>query len=109
MGAVRRDAVIWGGPYLFIKVAIEHVAPPVVVVGRTAWPPFHFYGSPIGPTPSPMLSRWRPLLAFAALEMAIPWFLLTDAERHLPSGLTGLLIACVPIVGAVVAFLLEGT
>jgi drug/metabolite transporter (DMT)-like permease len=38
--------------------------------------------------------------------MAIPWFLLTDAERHLPSGLTGLLIACVPIIGAVVAFFL---
>ena len=32
----------------------------------------------------PALGRWRPLLAFAALEMAIPWFLLTDAERHLP-------------------------
>jgi drug/metabolite transporter (DMT)-like permease len=46
------------------------------------------------------------VLAFAALEMAIPWFLLTDAERHLPSGLTGLLIACVPIVGAIAAFLL---
>ena len=45
-------------------------------------------------------------MAFAALEMAIPWFLLTDAERHLPSGLTGLLIACVPIIGAVVAFFL---
>jgi len=54
----------------------------------------------------PALARWRPLLAFAALEMAIPWFLLTDAERHLPSGLTGLLIACVPIVGTVAAFLL---
>jgi drug/metabolite transporter (DMT)-like permease len=38
--------------------------------------------------------------------MAVPWLLLTSAEQHLPSGLTGLLIACVPIVGAVVAYLL---
>ena len=28
--------VIWGVPYLFIKVAVEHMAPPVVVFGRTA-------------------------------------------------------------------------
>jgi drug/metabolite transporter (DMT)-like permease len=54
----------------------------------------------------PALAHWRPLLAFATLEMAVPWLLLTSAEQHLPSGLTGLLIACVPIVGAVVAYLL---
>jgi drug/metabolite transporter (DMT)-like permease len=98
---------IWGVPYLFIKVAVEHVAPPVVVFGRTS----------IGAVPilvlaaragalRPALAHWRWVLAFAALEMAGPWLLLTNAEQHLPSGLTGLLIACVPIVGAVAAFAL---
>ena len=98
---------IWGVPYLFIKVAVEHMAPPVVVFGRTAIAvvPLLFVATRAGAI-RPALACWRPLLAFAALEMAIPWFLLTDAERHLPSGLTGLLIACVPIVGAVVAYLL---
>ena len=98
---------IWGVPYLFIKVAVEHMAPPVVVFGRTAVAvvPLLVIAVRAGAI-RPTLTRWRPLLAFAAIEMAIPWFLLTDAERHLPSGLTGLLIACVPIVGAVVAFLL---
>ena len=96
---------IWGVPYLFIKVAVEHMAPPVVVFGRTAIAvvPLLIVATRAGAI-RPALARWRPLLAFATLEMAIPWFLLTDAERHLPSGLTGLLIACVPIVGAVVAF-----
>jgi drug/metabolite transporter (DMT)-like permease len=98
---------IWGVPYLFIKVAVEHVSPPVVVFGRSSLAAlallvFAGRAGAIAPT----LRRWRPVLAFAALEMAIPWFLLTDAERHLPSGLTGLLIACVPIVGAIAAFLL---
>jgi drug/metabolite transporter (DMT)-like permease len=98
---------IWGVPYLFIKVAVEDLSPHVVVFGRTsiaavlvvvvaartnalraAW------------------AHWRWVLAFAALEMAGPWLLLTDAETRLPSGLTGLLIACVPIVGAVAAFAL---
>ncbi len=82
--------VIWGVPYLFIKVAVEHVAPPVVVFGRTALAalPLLWFAHRADAI-RPALSRWRPLLAFAALEMAIPWFLLTDAERHLPSGLTG--------------------
>ena len=98
---------IWGVPYLFIKVAVEHMSPPVVVFGRTsiAVVPLLIVATRAGAI-RPALACWRPLLAFAALEMAIPWFLLTDAERHLPSGLTGLLIACVPIVGAVVAYLL---
>jgi drug/metabolite transporter (DMT)-like permease len=98
---------IWGVPYLFIKVAVEHMPPPVVVFGRTsiAVVPLLIIAARAGAL-RPALACWRPLLAFAALEMAIPWFLLTDAERHLPSGLTGLLIACVPIVGAVVGFLL---
>ena len=98
---------IWGVPYLFIKVAVEHLAPPVVVFGRTAVAivPLLIIAARAGAI-RPALARWRPLLAFAALEMAIPWLLLTDAERRLPSGLTGLLIACVPIVGAVVAFAL---
>jgi drug/metabolite transporter (DMT)-like permease len=98
---------IWGVPYLFIKVAVEHMSPPVVVFGRSAVTivPLLIVAVRAGAI-RPALVRWRPLLAFAAIEMAIPWLLLTDAERRLPSGLTGLLIACVPIVGAVVAFAL---
>jgi drug/metabolite transporter (DMT)-like permease len=98
---------IWGVPYLFIKVAVEHVSPPIVVFGRSSLAAIALlvFAARAGAI-TPTLQRWRPVLAFAALEMAIPWFLLTDAERHLPSGLTGLLIACVPIVGAIAAFLL---
>ena len=98
---------IWGVPYLFIKVAVEHLSPPVVVFGRTsiAAVPLVFFAARADAL-RPTLAYWKPVLAFALLEMAIPWLLLTDAEQHLPSGLTGLLIACVPIVGAIVAFLL---
>jgi len=49
----------------------------------------------------PVLRRWRPLLAFAAIEIAIPWLLLGNAEQHLSSSLTGLLVAAVPLVGVV--------
>lgn len=98
---------IWGVPYLFIKVAVEHVEPAVVVFGRTiiATIPLLLIASRAGAL-KPALQHWRMVVAFAAIEMAGPWILLTNAEQHLPSGLTGLLIACVPIFGAVVAFLL---
>ena len=43
---------------------------------------------------------------FAIIEMAIPWILLTTAEEHLASGLTALIIASVPVVGTVAAFVL---
>jgi drug/metabolite transporter (DMT)-like permease len=99
--------LIWGVPYLLIKVAVDDLHPTVVVFGRTSLAVVVLV--PIAASRGalrPALLHWRPVLAFAALELAGPWFLLTDAERHLPSGLTGLLVACVPIVGAVTAYLL---
>ncbi len=99
--------LIWGVPYLLIKVAVDDLDPTVLVFGRTSIAalvlvPIALHRGAIRPA----LRRWRPVIAFAAIEMAGPWYLLTDAERHLPSGLTGLLVACVPIVGALTAFLL---
>jgi drug/metabolite transporter (DMT)-like permease len=44
----------------------------------------------------------RGWLLFAAIEIAIPWLLLGNAEQHLPSALTGLLVAAVPLVGVVI-------
>src|SRR6516162_7500748 len=99
--------VIWGIPYLLIKVAVEHVAPPVVVFGRTSLASALLLAiaSRTGAARA-ALTRWRWVLAFAAIEMAVPWLALTDAERRLPSGLTGLLVACVPLFGTFIAYLL---
>jgi drug/metabolite transporter (DMT)-like permease len=100
-------SVIWGLPYLFIKVAVAHLAPPVIVFGRTSLAAVVLLvlaarAGAIGPA----LRHWRPVLAFAAIEMAGPWLLLTNAEKRLPSGLTGLLVSCVPIFGALSAYAL---
>jgi len=100
-------SVIWGVPYLLIKVAVEHVEPAVVVFARTA----------VAAVPllvvaartralRPAVAHWKPVLAFAAIEMAGPWLLLTNAEQRLPSGVTGLIVSCVPIVGAIAAYAL---
>jgi drug/metabolite transporter (DMT)-like permease len=43
------------------------------------------------------------VLAFGAIEMAGPFLLLGHAEETLPSGLTGLLVATVPLFAALIA------
>jgi drug/metabolite transporter (DMT)-like permease len=43
------------------------------------------------------------VLAFGAIEMAGPFLLLGHAEQQLPSGTTGLLVATVPLVAAIIA------
>jgi drug/metabolite transporter (DMT)-like permease len=54
------------------------------------------------------LKAWSWVLSFAAIEMIGPWFLLTEAERHVPSGLAGLMIATVPIFGMLIAYFFQG-
>jgi drug/metabolite transporter (DMT)-like permease len=96
--------VIWGVPYLLIRVAVRDFSPGTLVFARTAIGglvllPFAFGAGGFGP----VLQRWRPLLAFTVIELAVPWLLLSDAERVLSSSLSGLLVAAVPLVGVVVA------
>jgi drug/metabolite transporter (DMT)-like permease len=98
--------VIWGVPYLMIRVAVRELAPVTLVFGRTAigallLAPVAVFRSNL----RPLIARWRPLLAYTVIEVAIPWVLLARAETKLSSSLTGLLIAAVPLVGAVVVTL----
>jgi drug/metabolite transporter (DMT)-like permease len=100
--------VLWGIPYLLIKVAVEDLSPPVVVLARTG------IGAaillPIAAAKgqlSALRAHWRALLAFTTLEIAGPWLLLTDAERYLTSSLTGLLVAAVPMVAAIASLALR--
>jgi drug/metabolite transporter (DMT)-like permease len=100
-------SVIWGIPYLLIKVAVEHVEPAVVVFARTSLAGVALLVvAARSRALKPALAHWKPVLAFAGLEMAGPWLLLTSAEQRLPSGVTGLLVSCVPIVGAIAAYAL---
>jgi drug/metabolite transporter (DMT)-like permease len=96
--------VIWGVPYLLIRVAVRDLSPATLVLARTGIAALLLL--PIAAARSelrPLLRHWAPLLAFAAIEIAIPWVLLGAAEQHISSSLTGLLIAAVPLVGALIA------
>ena len=71
-------SVIWGIPYLLIKVAVRELAPPVLVCARTGLAALVLV--PIAARRgmlAPLRPLWKPLLAFTAIEMAGPWLLLT--------------------------------
>ena len=98
--------VIWGIPYLMIRVAVRELAPVTLVFFRTALGALILM--PVAGLRGelrPLLARWKPLLAYTAVEVAIPWVLLARAETKLSSSLTGLLIAAVPLVGAAIVTL----
>ncbi|WGY02973.1 DMT family transporter [Nocardioides sp. QY071] len=97
--------LIWGLPYLFIRIAVDHVSPAGLVFLRTALAALVLLPlALVRREVAPVLARWRPLTLFAVIEIMIPWVLLGHAEQRISSSLAGLLVAAVPLFGAL-AFL----
>ncbi len=95
--------VFWGIPYLFIRIAVVELDPVVIACGRTALGallllPFAIRAKAL----RPILAHWRWLLLYTCVEIVVPWVLLGHAETRLTSSTTGLLIAMVPIVAAII-------
>ena len=98
-------SLIWGVPYLFIKIAVRGgVTPPALAWGRVtlaavvllalAWR---------AGTLGDVRGRWRWLLAYAVAEVSIPFPLIAVGEEHVASSLAAIIIASVPLIGAVLA------
>lgn len=99
----------WGVPYFFLAVAGKDFSTPTVIfsrvtIGALVMVPLAIKRGAL----KPALKAWPWVLSFAAIEMIGPWFLLTEAERHIPSGLAGLMIATVPIYGMLIAYFFQG-
>lgn len=97
-------AVLWGVPYLFISIAVETISPPAIVAGRTLIAallllPFALRSGALRAA----WKHWPWILVFGLIEMAGPFLLLGHAEITLPSGMTGLLVATVPLFAALIA------
>ena len=95
-------SVVWGVPYLFIKLAVEDLSPGFVAWSRVAlgalvllpiaWRTGALRGLPL---------RW--LTAFALVEITIPFPLIAFGEQRVSSSLAAILIAAVPLVVAFLA------
>ena len=97
-------SVIWGMPYLFIKIAVDEISPSLMAWSRLALaaavllPLAWKLGALRG-----LGERWRILTVFAAVEMAVPWPLLGFGEVHVSSSFAAILIAAVPLFVALLA------
>lgn len=95
--------IAWGIPYLFIRIAVADLDPLIVAAGRTALGTLLLLPLALRRRAIvPVLRRWRWLAVYTAVEIVAPWLLLGHAETRLASSTTGLVIAAVPIVAAIV-------
>lgn len=95
-------SVVWGVPYLLIRVAVRDFDPVVVAGGRTligalVLLPIALQRRVIGP----VLRHWKVLILYTAVEIVGPWWLLGFGETKLSSSTAGLMIAVVPLIAAV--------
>lgn len=95
--------VIWGTPYLFIRIAVVEISPSMVVFGRLFLGalillPLAFRQGQGGV----IKTHGKAIFLFAVIEMAIPFGALGYAEQRISSSLAGLLVAAVPIVNAII-------
>ncbi|MFZ0159621.1 MAG: EamA family transporter [Kineosporiaceae bacterium] len=97
-------SLIWGIPYLLIKIAVGDLSPAMVVFGRTALAAVILLPVAAARGVLPALRTvWRWVLVFAVAEIAVPFVMLGSAERRLTSSLTALLIAAIPLVALVLS------
>ena len=94
--------VLWGIPYLLIRIAVRDIDPGVLVLGRTAPAallllPVVFYKKDF----PALVKNFFWIAIFGVVEFGAPWYLMATAEKHITSSLTSLLICCVPLFSVV--------
>ena len=97
-------SVIWGIPYLFIKIALLELDPGVVVFARVGIAalvlmPIAIYQGVL----RPLRRRWLLLAGLACVQIIAPFLLISFGEQLITSSLTSLLIATDPILVALLA------
>ena len=96
--------VIWGLPYLLIKVGVESLSPFVVVfarvfIGAAIMLPIAYFTGQL----RKLKGHWRWVFIFAIVEMTFTFLALTWAEQRISSSLAALLISTVPLTAAIIA------
>ncbi|HUQ11686.1 MAG TPA: DMT family transporter [Steroidobacteraceae bacterium] len=95
--------LLWGMPYLLIRIAVGEIDPLVVagsrtVLGSLLLAPLALHRNALAPA----FRKWKWLLAFTLIEISLPWWMLGHAETRLNSSTAGLLIAVVPLFAALI-------
>ena len=97
--------IIWGIPYLLIKVGVESLSVSMVIFSRMALAALILLPIAIGTGQLKRLrGHWRWVIIFALVELTFTLLALTWAEQHISSSLAGLFVAAVPITTALIAW-----
>ena len=96
--------IVWGFPYLFIRIVIRELTPETMIFFRCAITlvallPLAMHQRRL----DLVLQHWFAIVTYTIVEIAIPWYLLARAEARVPSSVAGLLIATVPVFGLILA------
>jgi drug/metabolite transporter (DMT)-like permease len=98
-------SVIWGIPYLLIRIAVRHgMTPAFLAWGRVALAAVVLLALAwrAGTLPS-LRGQWRVLLVYAVVEICIPFPMIAAGETRISSSLAAILISSVPLIVALLA------
>jgi drug/metabolite transporter (DMT)-like permease len=107
--AVLVLAAVWGASYLFIKVGVRDFEPPTLMSLRLViafLPLFVYVAATRGGVRSAareIASVWREGLVLGLLSAAIPFTLIAWGEKHIDSGVAGVVQASLPVFTALLA------
>lgn len=99
---------LWGASFTLIEVAIDRIPPATIVFGRLVigaalLVPFALWS---GVTFPRTLSRWAALFLQGILQSALPFTLISWGQKHIDSGLAGLLNTTPPLFVFLIGFFL---
>lgn len=98
-------SVIWGIPYLFIKIAVDGGVPPAfvawarVALGALVLTPFAIHRGAL----RGLGAHGIAILAYSATEIAVPFVLIAAGEQHVSSSLAAILVSTMPLQLALLA------
>jgi drug/metabolite transporter (DMT)-like permease len=98
-------AALWGASYLFIKVGLDGGLQPVFIVwarialGALVLVPIALRRGAL----KAVRGRGGAIVVMALVQVVVPFLLITYGERHIASGLAGILVSSAPIFTALLA------
>ena len=100
-------ALIWGGSFLSIRIALDEISPLMSVAHRVTWAMLVLWVVvAVMRIPLPRNPRiWFAFVVMGLLNNVIPFVLMAWGQLHIESGLTSILNAFTAVVGVVMAAL----